>query len=146
MLITNQVDYGVRMMVDLAVLGYGKQTSIADIARRQEVPKPFMRKIVSRLVAAELVATKKGKGGGITLNRSADTINLLQAVEAIDGPLAFTRCTETPSRCPRFTSCAVHPIWAKAQQQLREFLASVLLSDIAKSQTDMSSMLSITGG
>ena len=123
-----------RMMVDLACMSNDQRTTVGEITQRQDVAEPFMAKIVSQAAVAGLVATHRGTGGGLTLAQPADSITMLKIIEAIDGPLAFNRCTCEPSRCPRLNKCAVHPIWEKAQQQLKELLYNTLLSEIAQAQ------------
>ncbi len=134
MRLTQRADYAVRMMVDLACMSDSQWVDVGEIAQRQDVAKPFMAKIASQAAAAGLLTTQRGTGGGIALAQPADSITMLQMVEAIDGPLAFNRCTFEPSRCPRFNKCALHPIWEKAQQQLKELLSNTLLSEIAQDQ------------
>ncbi|MFQ5925281.1 MAG: RrF2 family transcriptional regulator [Dehalococcoidia bacterium] len=134
MLLSQRADYAVRMMVDLACMSNGQWATVSEIAKRQDVAEPFMAKIASQAAGAELVVTQRGAGGGLALARPADSITLLQIVEAIDGPIALTRCTVETSRCPRSNKCAVHPIWEKAQQQLNELLSNTLLSEIAQRQ------------
>ncbi len=134
MRLTQRADYAVRMMVDLACISDSQRVNIGEIARRQGLPKPFMSKIASQAATAELLAARRGTGGGLALARPADKITLLQIIEAIDGPLALNRCTFEPSQCPDSNKCAVHPIWKKAQQQLKELLSNTSLSEIAQAQ------------
>ncbi len=120
--------------MDLACMSNDQRTTVGEITRRQDVAEPFMAKIASQAAVAGLVVTHRGTGGGLALAQPADSITMLQIIEAIDGPLAFNRCTCEPSRCPRFNKCAVHPIWEKAQQQLKELLSNILLSEVAQDQ------------
>ncbi len=135
MRLSQRADYAMRMMVDLACMSNDQRTTIGEIAQRQDVPEPFMAKIASQAAVAGLTVTQRGTGGGLALGQPADGITMLQIVEAIDGPLAFNKCTFEPSRCPRFNECAMHPIWEKAQQQFKELLSNTLLSDIAQAQS-----------
>ncbi len=134
MQLSQRADYAMRMMVDLACLSNDQRTTIGEVAQRQDVPKPFMAKIASQAAVAGLMVTQRGTGGGLALGQPADSITMLQIVEAIDGPLALNRCTFEPSRCPRLNKCAVHPIWEKVQQQLKELLSNILLSEVAQDQ------------
>lgn len=146
MRLSQRADYSVRMMVDVASMSNGQRTTINEIARRQDVPEPFMAKIVSHMADAGLVATQRGTGGGLTMARPADSITLLEIVEAIDGPIALTRCTLEPSRCSRSTKCAVHPVWEQTQRQLKELLSHTRLSDIAQAQKVLTPVHSASGG
>lgn len=138
MRLTQRADYAVRMMVDLACMSDNQHVSIGEIARRQNLPAPFMAKIASQAAAAAgLLSTWRGAGGGLAISRPADEITLLQIIEAIDGPLALNRCTFEPSQCPDSDKCAVHLIWKKAQQQLDRLMTSSLLSEIALSSQNI---------
>ncbi len=133
MQLTRRADYAVRMMVDLAYISDSQWVDVGEIARRQDVTKPFMSKIASQAAAAGLLTTQRGTGGGLALTQPADKITLLQILEAIEGSMALKQCTFEPSRCPRSHKCAVHPIWEKVQQQFNELLSNTLLSELAMS-------------
>ncbi len=123
-----------RMMVDLACMSNDQRTTVGEITQRQDVAEPFLAKIASQVAVAGLVVTYRGTGGGLALAQPADSITMLQIIEAIDGPLALNRCTFESSQCPRSDRCSVHPIWEKAQQQLKELLSNILLSEVAQAQ------------
>ena len=134
MRLSQKADYAIRMMVDLACMSNNQRTTVGEITQRQDVAEPFMAKITSQAAVAGLVVTHRGTGGGLALAQPADSITMLQIIEAIDGPMTFNRCTFEPSRCPRLNKCAMNPIWEKAQQQLKALLSNTLLSEIAQAQ------------
>ncbi len=133
MRLNRRVDYAVRMMLDLACRSDSQWVDVGEIAQRQDVTKPFMAKIASQVAAAGLLTTQRGTGGGLALTQPPDKITLLQILEAIDGPISLNQCTFEPSRCPRSSKCAVHPIWEKAQRLLKELMSNTLLSEIVMS-------------
>jgi Rrf2 family protein len=122
MQISRRADYGVRVILDLAMSSPSSRASTQDIAARQNIPSPFLAKIVSRLSLAGLVHTYRGAGGGVALARPASQISLLQVIEALEGPLALNRCIIEPEACPQNEVCPVHPIWAQAQADLASLL------------------------
>ncbi len=130
MLISKRADYGVRAMVDVASQSNGERLIIADIATRQGIPPVFLAKIVPQLVRAGLLKTTRGVKGHVKLGQSPETINLLQIIEAVEGPVSLNRCTICPEECERVSECAVYSVWAKAQEQLNETLRGVRLADI----------------
>ncbi|MBI4288216.1 MAG: Rrf2 family transcriptional regulator [Chloroflexi bacterium] len=134
MLLSQRADYAVRAMVYIAIQEKGKRVQIREAADKQEAPEPFLAKIVQALAVAGLVDTQRGAGGGIALARPAQDITLLQIVEAAEGPIALTRCTYEPGRCPRMERCAVHPVWERVQRVLETHLAAIRLSELAESQ------------
>jgi Rrf2 family protein len=120
--ISRRTDYGVRVILDLASLPVDERTSTQDIAARQNIPSPFLAKIISQLSLAGLVTTYRGAGGGVALAHQPSEISLLQVIEALEGPIRLNRCSIQPGACPRDGRCSVHDIWVQAQQDLTSLL------------------------
>ncbi len=122
--ITQQADYAVRAVLDLALQTTNDRVASDDIARRQNIPPAFLTKILARLAAAGLVVTQRGINGGARLARPPEAVTLLDVVEAIDGPITLSRCVRHPNECSRDQTCAVHPIWLELCQEFRARLAT----------------------
>jgi Rrf2 family protein len=131
--ISRRTDYGVRVIIDLAALPEDGRTSTHGIADRQNIPAPFLAKIISQLSMSGLVSTYRGSGGGVSLGRPASEISLLHVIEALDGPVRLNRCAIEPDACPRNGHCPVHHIWAKAQADLTDLLSSTTFDDLVES-------------
>jgi Rrf2 family protein len=130
--ISRRTDYGVRVILELATLPDGARASTQDIAERQQIPSPFLAKIISQLSLSGLVTTFRGAGGGVTLSRSPSEISLLQVIEALDGPIRLNRCLIQPEACPRNGSCPVHDVWSQAQAGITKLLGSTDFDQLAK--------------
>ena len=128
--ISRRTDYGVRVILDLATRPNNERTSTQDIAQRQNIPGPFLAKIISQLALSGLVTTYRGAGGGVSLASPASEISLLHVIEALDGPVKLNRCVIEPSACPRDTHCPVHHVWAKAQTELTTLLSRTTFDDL----------------
>ena len=132
--ISRRTDYGIRVIVDLAALPKNGRASTSEIADRQNIPAPFLAKIISQLSLSGLVSTYRGSGGGVSLARPAAEISLLEVIEALDGPLRLNRCAIEPDACPRNGHCPVHPIWARAQADLASLLSSTTFEGLGQSK------------
>jgi Rrf2 family protein len=132
--ISRRADYGVRVIIDLAALPKDGRASTSEIADRQNIPAPFLAKIISQLSLSGLVSTYRGSGGGVSLVRPASEISLLQVIEALDGPLQLNRCAIEPDACPRTGHCPAHQIWAKAQNDLTKLLGSTTFGDLVETE------------
>ncbi|MEW6230968.1 MAG: Rrf2 family transcriptional regulator [Chloroflexota bacterium] len=132
MQLSRAADYAVRAMLDVASQGAGAVVLTREIARRQDIPLPFLAKIIPRLGQAGLLHTYRGALGGVALACPASEVSLHQIIEAVEGPIALNRCTIRPGACPRDTFCAVHAVWAQAQTALNRLLDSALLSDLVQ--------------
>jgi Rrf2 family protein len=132
--ITRQADYAVRSMVHLAELQMDGRVSTASISEAENIPLPFLTKVISRLATAGLVTTSRGMGGGVSLARPPEEITLLQVVEAVDGPIVLNHCLLRAGICDREPDCAAHDVWAEIQNRLVYELASVTMKDLANRQ------------
>lgn len=61
--------------------------SSLEINTRLKCSPTYLRKIMRKLVVSKLVNSVSGNNGGFTLATTADKINLLQVVEALEGPI-----------------------------------------------------------
>ncbi len=128
--ITRQADYALRATMEVARMDFGERTPTATIAEAQNIPLPFLAKIVSQLVVRGILEATRGASGGVSLARPADTITMLEVVEAIDGPITINRCTRDPSVCEFSMTCPFCEIFTDAQQMLVNKLANTTLGDI----------------
>ncbi len=131
--ISRRTDYGVRVILDLAILPENERASTQDIADRQNIPSPFLAKIISQLSLAGLVTTYRGAGGGVTLARPPAEISLLHVIEALEGPIRLNRCVIQPDACPENDRCPVHGIWIEAQQKLTSLLEVTTFDELVAS-------------
>jgi Rrf2 family protein len=131
--ISRRTDYGVRVILDLAMLEQGERAATQEIADRQNIPAPFLAKIISQLSLSGLVSTYRGSGGGVSLARPASEISLLHVIEALEGPVRLNRCAIEPSACPRDSHCPVHHVWAQAQTDLTGLLRNTTFDKLAES-------------
>lgn len=130
-MLSRKADYGVRAMVDIAKRPPATRAIVAEIAKRQNIPTFYLAKIMPCLARAGLVHTRLGASGGITLAVPADSISLLQVIEAIDGPLELNLCSLDPLKCDLHANCPTCETWCQAQNLLSQTLANTRLSDLA---------------
>lgn len=121
--ITRRTDYAIRMLMEIARVSDGP-VSVRTLADSQGVPYAFARGIQRELVGAGFALTQRGSRGGVTLARPASSISLLDVVEAMQGPVSCSVCTNDPGWCSQMGGCKVHPVWRGADDLVREYLAS----------------------
>lgn len=125
MMITREADYAIRVVLFLAQAEKDGRDSVtsAVLSEEMEIPYRFLRKIMSRMAAADLIRSRRGKGGGLALARHASEISLADVIKAMDLPgSCFNLCLEDPKCCNRVTFCPVH----KALQQLQGLIDNQL--------------------
>jgi Rrf2 family protein len=131
MQITRQADYAVRAIMYLAKLGPEEKAATSQIAEEQEIPLSFLAKIIAQLSVAGLLQTMRGARGGVTLARPAENINLLEVVEAIDGPILLNECVNGSYDCP-LSSCLMRKVWTEAQADLVKRLKATTFGEFVK--------------
>jgi len=132
MLLNKATDYGMRVMVDLASQPPTAKTVAGEIAERQQIPPAFLSKVLVRLRQANLVRTYRGATGGAHLARLPEKINLLEAVEAMQGLIVLNECNIEYPPCPLKGSCPISPIWREAKDNLEDLLRRTTLADLLK--------------
>ena len=128
--LTSAADYAIRAMIHLSCLPEGGVALRSEIADAQNIPTSFMAKILRSLVRARLLRSSRGVNGGFSLARAASEINMLDIVEAIEGPLALTDCTPSPAGCAWSMDCPASSIWAKVQDSMKDTLRESTLEDL----------------
>lgn len=78
-------DYALRAVFDLAVHGSSRPVSIAEVARRQKIPRKFLELILAGLKQAGLVESRRGVQGGYLLARPGEAITVGEVLRVVEG-------------------------------------------------------------
>ncbi len=107
-----------------------RQASLAEIAQAQHLSLAYLEQLFGPLRRAGLVASTRGPGGGYRLARPAESISISAIVDAVDEPIAATRCDEGGPGCLAGERCLTHDLWAELGIQIRLFLEATSLADV----------------
>ncbi len=129
--ISRETDYAARVLLHLSLQDAGARATAQQIAQQRLIPRALVRRVVTRLAAANLVVTTRGSEGGISLARPASEISLLEVVEAMEGPLALNQCVVEPGICPLVPACNVHVAWVHARDIIRTHLQEITFDQLA---------------
>jgi Rrf2 family protein len=130
--LTRAGEYAVRCVLYLASQGVGVLCARREIARRMDIPEQFLGKIAQQLARAGAIEIVQGARGGFRLVVAPEELTLLEVVEAVIGEIFLNDCVMRPESCNRSHACAVHCIWAKAKDQLRQTLQEATFDRILK--------------
>jgi Rrf2 family protein len=131
MFVTREADYAIRCILHLS--GEGSRTiSAAEISKSTSIPKSFVAKILQRLSKKDLVKSVQGIAGGFRLAREPGEVNLLEVIEAIQGPVATNLCVVDNQLCDNSSTCVVHPIWVKLKENTEEHLREVTFAKLIR--------------
>lgn len=120
-------ELGVRACLVLTE-NYGQgPVTLANIGEVSELSGEYLAKVLSMLTRANLVKSVRGKHGGYLLGRPPEDVNLLQVIEAIEGPSALNICQMDPPQCENVDGCKVQKIWHELQDTFDQKLSSMTL-------------------
>ncbi|MBU3179762.1 RrF2 family transcriptional regulator [Clostridium psychrophilum] len=127
MKITQEADYGLRVVLYLCKLGYGEKVESKVISEEEGIPQRFLLKLLRKLIQADIIRSYRGVSGGYAINKLPNQITLKDVIEAIDGPVCVNRCVIDPSFCNRnkIGVCIVHKAMTKIQKNLNAELESM---------------------
>jgi FeS assembly SUF system regulator len=132
MRLSHLADYAVVLMTAAARLGEGGRGrfSATQLAAQTGVPLPTTQKLMGQLAAAGLLDSTRGAGGGFSLSRPATKISLADIVEAVEGPIAMTICSEGRSDCALDAHCRIKPHMGMVGNAVRGALGAVSLTSL----------------
>ena len=107
--------------------------STTALAEATGVPRPFLSKVLARLVEADLLVAVRGRGGGFLLALPAAEITVLMILNAVqEHPHQPRVCAMRNSPCSELDPCAMHTLWAVATGPIRQLLHEVTIAELAK--------------
>jgi Rrf2 family protein len=118
----------------MAVLGFfNKEIPSAALAESVNADPTFVRKSLSKLSKAGLIATTRGKNGASSLMRSPEQITLLDIYRATAAPPAFAiHNYPVDKRCPisRNIKGCMSSVLKKTQTGFEDTLQRMTLADV----------------
>ena len=146
MLFSTKAEYGVRLMVELGRRAgedspeVAEAVALAAVAEAELLPLSYLEHLVAKLRQAGLVTSVRGAHGGYRLARPAREIEMLDVVEALEGPIAPMECfhSEREGRvlCSHEDdaghSCATKLLWTRVHGGVTKALTSTTLADLVE--------------
>lgn len=134
MKLSTKAQYGTRALLDLALHSGKGPVPLKDIAQRQEFSLTYLEHLVTPLIAAGLVRSKRGARGGISLAKSPQEIKLREVVQLLEGSTAPVECVNDPNFCSRSDLCFTRDVWGELGKAINNVLESVTLQDLVEGQ------------
>lgn len=104
-----------------------------DLALQTQIPEPTAGKVLKKLARAGVVISQRGAKGGYALARLPEQIGVNEVIEAIEGPISVTECSDetTESFCEYETNCGVRANWQRINVAVNNALSEITLADMA---------------
>ena len=132
MRLSHLADYAVVLMTAAARRPAGARLSATALAEETGVPLPTAQKLMGQLAGAGLFDSARGPSGGFALSRPPGAISLADIVEAVEGPIAMTICSEGRRDCALDAHCRVKPHMGVVGSAVRGALHAVSLTELAR--------------
>jgi len=129
--LSKKADYALLALRHLAVPGPRATASARELAESYDLPPELLAKVLQQLVRGGLLSSQQGIRGGYGLARPAAEITVVDVIEAIDGPMTVTACSESDHSCDQYTKCNIRdPLW-KLKDRIVSALSATTVAELA---------------
>ena len=131
MKISTKGRYALRLMVDLAEHKDNGFIALKDVAKRQNISKKYLEKIVPVLNGAGLLATNRGNRGGYKLAKEPKEYTVGDILRITEGSIAPVSCLDSEvNPCERKNFCQTLYVWEGLYKVVNEYLDGITVQDI----------------
>jgi Rrf2 family transcriptional regulator, iron-sulfur cluster assembly transcription factor len=128
MKLTTRGHYSVKALLDLSLQPNYGPTSVKAIASRQDLPAPYLEKLLIEMRRAGLVNSIRGVQGGYQLALPPAQISLGQILEAVgESTKPLLRYAPDVEQAEDWVTFS---LWHRLHQKLQEALYSISLEDL----------------
>lgn len=127
-MISQTAEYALRAIVFLAMNPDGAFTT-QQIAQTTKVPSAYLSKVLKSLVRAGLVQSQRGLGGGFVLTKSAEDLNILEVLNAVD-PIQRIRSCPLGLTAHGTVLCALHKRLDDATAVIEKSFADTTIAEV----------------
>lgn len=136
-MLSKKAKYALQALLQLAKEYEQGPVLIAELARREGIPKKFLELILLDLKNHGVLQSKKGKGGGYFLGKAPQAIYVGQIIRVLDGPLAPIPCVSQTAymkcqECPDEETCGIRLVMQEVRDATAKILDSTSLADMIK--------------
>ncbi len=132
-LITRDTDYAIRALGCIAGTK-GSSVAVSGLARKLNMPRSFLRKILQILNKKGILKSCKGRGGGFSLNMPANKISVLVLMEIFQGPFSLSEHIFKGRNCPNVRNCYFKKRLDALQKKTERELSSITIDKIIKNK------------
>jgi len=139
--LTSFTDYSLRVLMYLAARP-GVTATIAEIAAAFAISESHLSKVVHHLARNGLLASARGRGGGIELGRPAANINLGAVIRSAEADIALVECFDPrTNHCVITPACRLRGVLQEALDALYGTLDQYTLEDITRNRPRLQRLL-----
>jgi Rrf2 family protein len=129
MIINTTTAYALRVLLFMASQ-YPEMVAAREVVSQLQIPDKYVRRLMTRLSKAELIASHQGRSGGYFFLKPPAEINLIDVLDAMNDTSVMHSCILGFSSCSDDNPCALHKHWADQRSNLMEIFQSFTLSQL----------------
>jgi Rrf2 family protein len=129
--LSKKADYGLIALSYMAAASQRPIVSAREMAEQHDIPVELLAKVLQRLARRGVLTSVQGVNGGYRLARSPQAISVAEVVEAIDGPLTLTACSDTSDSCDQFAKCNIRDPLHRIRERIALALAACSVAELA---------------
>ncbi len=137
MKLTARGRYSIKALLGLVMAGSQEPISVRVLAEQQQIPAPFLEKLLLELRQAGLVQSRRGAQGGYQLTRSPRQIHLAEILQAVGedldpDPMNFPILSNTDAgdHQPLAEDWVTQAVWRRMIQKVEQVLTETTLEDL----------------
>lgn len=141
-MLSKKTQYAIKALVILGK-NYGKQPmQILRIAQEDKIPKKFLEQILLELRNAGLLVSKKGAGGGYSLNKDPNEIFLTQVLRITGGPIALLPCVslnfyQRCEECIDEKTCGIRDVFTDVRNASLKILSETSIANVIERENTL---------
>ena len=105
--------------------------TVEEISKAKSIPLSFLAKLFQTLAKKGFVRSFRGPEGGFALTKPPRDINLMEVIEAVEGPIFLNDCLIEKGYCPQDEVCPVHDVWQGTQRKFLDDLKGYNFEQLA---------------
>ena len=134
-MLSKKTKYAIKALVVLGKNTDKPPMQISRIAEEERIPKKFLEQILLDLRNAGFLYSKKGAGGGYSLNKDPKEIFLVQIMRITDGPIAMVPCASLNfyhkcEECKDDKTCGIRNAFIDVRDATLKILSETSIADV----------------
>jgi len=129
--LSKKADYALLSMRHLAAHHDRGAMSSRELAETYDIPTELLAKVLQKLVRGRLLLSVQGIKGGYALARPAAQISVADVIQAVDGPLTVTACSDTDHSCDQYSKCNIRDPLHRIKDRIVAALAATSVAELA---------------
>ena len=129
MKLTKKSHYAVKALLDLSLDSENKPVSVTTIAKRQDLPAPYLEKILLKIRRAGLIKSIRGVQGGYKLALPPEKISIADILTAVGDKIEPLVTNDNPDN-DSAEDWVTSSLWRRLNQKLVDALYQITLADL----------------